>query len=85
MPQLFPAPGGALYALLLPVLALALIFVGGSVIKALAFLVVGLTGAAFGLVAGGTVLKVAGLDPWAILGFVVGSLIGLLLVYIGMG
>ena len=77
--------GGVLYALVLLVVALALMFAGRSVIKTLAFLVVGLAGAAFGAAAGTLVLGVFGTILGAVVGFVIGGLIGLLLVHVGIG
>jgi len=85
LPGFLLGPGSTLYALVLLVLALALIFVGRSIIKALAFLVVGLAGATFGAVLGSLMLGLLGAILGAVLGFVVGGLVGLLLVHIGIG
>ena len=85
LPHFLTVPGSFLYALVLLVLALALIFAGRSVVKALAFLVVGLAGAAFGAAAGTLVLGPIGTVLGAVVGFVLGGVIGLLLVHIGIG
>jgi hypothetical protein len=85
IPSFLPGPGGVLYALILLVVALALIFAGRWIIKALAFLAVGLAGAAFGAVVGSVILGLLGTIIGGVLGFVVGGLIGLLLVHIGIG
>jgi MFS family permease len=85
VPNLFPQTEGVLYALLLLLLALALMFAGRSIIKALAFLVVGLAGAVFGIAAGGLVFGLIGSVAGGIVGFILGGLIGLLLVQVGIG
>lgn len=85
LPRLLLGSGGILFALVLLVLALASMFAGRSIIKALAFLVVGFAGAAFGAVVGGLTLGLLGTILGAVLGFVVGGLIGLLLVHVGIG
>lgn len=77
--------GGSLFAVILALVALALMFSGRSIIKGLAFLAVGLAGAAFGLAVGGSFLGVIGAIIGGILGFLVGGAIGLLLVNVGMG
>ncbi len=84
-PHALSGPGGLVYAGVLLLLSLALMFAGRSIIKALSFLVVGLAGAAFGLAAGGLVLGVLGAIVGGVVGFVVGGLIGLLLLHVGMG
>ncbi len=84
-PHFLSGIGGTLYALILVVLSVALMFAGRSIIKGLAFLVVGFAGAAFGLAAGGLFLGVIGAIIGGVVGFVLGGLIGLLLVHIGMG
>jgi hypothetical protein len=84
-PSALSGPGGLLFAIVLLVLSLALIFYGRSIIKALAFLVAGLAGGAFGLAAGGVVLGPIGAIVGGLLGFVIGGLIGLLVVHLGMG
>jgi len=85
LPRFLLGLGSTLYALVLLILALALIFAGRSIIKALAFLVAGLAGATFGAVLGSLVLGLLGTILGAVLGFVGGGLIGLLLVHIGIG
>lgn len=77
--------GALVYAVVLALIALALMFAGRRVIKGLAFLVVGLAGAAFGVAAGGAVLGIVGSVFGAVIGFLVGGAIGLFLVSIGMG
>lgn len=87
-PHALSGPGGLVYAGVLLLLSLALMFAGRSIIKALSFLVVGLAGAAFGLAAGGLVLGVLGVlgaIVGGVVGFVVGGIIGLLLLHVGMG
>jgi len=84
-PHAFSGAGGEVYAIILFALSLALMFDGRSIIKGLAFFVVGLAGATFGLAAGGLVLGVIGAAIGAVLGFLVGGAIGLLLVDVGMG
>ena len=85
LPRLLHGPGGVLYALVLLVVALALMFAGRSIIRTLAFLVVGLAGAAFGAGVGTIALGPLGTILGAVFGFVIGGLIGLLLVHIGIG
>jgi hypothetical protein len=77
--------GGSLFAVILALVALGLMFSGRSIIKGLAFLAVGLAGAAFGLAVGGSLLGVIGAVIGGVLGFLVGGAIGLLLVEVGMG
>ncbi len=77
--------GGSLFALILALVALALMFSGRSIIKGLAFLVVGLAGAAFGVAVAGGFLGVIGAVIGAVVGFLVGGAIGLLLVDVGIG
>ena len=77
--------GGSLFAVILALVALGLMFSGRSIIKGLAFLAVGLAGAAFGLVVGGSLLGVIGAVIGGVLGFLAGGVIGLLLVDVGMG
>jgi hypothetical protein len=84
-PQILSGSGGAVFAIILLALSLALLFYGLSIIKGLSFLVVGLAGAAFGLAVGGLFLGVIGAVIGGVLGFLVGGAIGLLLVHIGMG
>ena len=76
---------GAVFAIILLGLSLALIFYGRSIIKGLAFLVVGFSGAAFGLAIGGVFLGVIGAIIGGVLGFLLGGAVGLLLVNVGMG
>ena len=84
-PHAISGVGGDLFALVLLVVSLALMFRGRSIIKGLAFLVAGLAGAAFGLALGGLSLGPIGAIIGAILGFLVGGALGLLLVHVGMG
>ena len=77
--------GGSLFAVILALVALGLMFSGRSIIKGIAFLAVGLAGAAFGLAVGGGFLGVIGAVIGGVLGFLVGGAIGLLLVDVGMG
>ena len=85
-PHFISGLGGSVFALVLALVALALIFVGPlEVIKGLAFLVVGLAVAAFGVATGGVLLGVVGAIIGGVAGFLVGGLIGLLLVDFGMG
>lgn len=84
-PHAISGAAALLYAVLLALVALGLIFAGRSVIKGLAFLAVGLAGAAFGAAAGTIVLPLIGTIVGGVVGFVVGGLIGLLLVHIGIG
>jgi hypothetical protein len=69
----------------LALVAIGLMFSGRSIIKGLAFLSVGLAGAAFGLAVGGSFLGVVGAVIGGVLGFFVGGVVGLLLVDVGMG
>lgn len=84
-PHALSGAGGAVFAIILFALSLALMFNGRSIIKGLAFLVVGFAGAAFGLAVGTIFLGVIGAAIGAVLGFLVGGAVGLLLVDIGMG
>jgi hypothetical protein len=84
-PHFISGLGGSVFALVLGLVALALIFAGREVIKGLAFLVVGLAVAAFGVATGGLLLGVVGAIVGGVAGFLVGGLIGLLLVDFGMG
>ncbi len=77
--------GGSVFAFILALVALALMFSGRSIIKGLAFLVVGLAGAAFGVAVAGGFLGVVGAVVGAVVGFLVGGAIGLLLVDVGIG
>jgi hypothetical protein len=77
--------GGSLFAVILALVALTLMFSGRSIIKGLAFLVVGLAGAAFGAAVLGGFLGVIGAVIGGVLGFLVGGAVGLLLVDVGMG
>jgi hypothetical protein len=87
--SLFPHPflgfGGEVFAAVLLLVSLALMFAGRAVIKGLAFLAVGLAGAAFGASAGGLFLGVTGTGIGAVVGFLVGGALGLLLVDVGLG
>ena len=88
LPHFLQGTGGLLYSVILLLVALALMFAGRSIIKALAFIIVGIAGAAVGASAAAVVL--GWLGPLGILvgiivGFVVGGLIGLLLVHVGIG
>jgi hypothetical protein len=84
-PHFISGLGGSAFALVLGVVALALIFAGRSIIKGLAFLVVGLAGAGFGVAVGGSILGVVGAVIGGVAGFLLGGLIGILLVDLGMG
>ncbi|MDA4116691.1 MAG: hypothetical protein OK442_09100 [Thaumarchaeota archaeon] len=77
--------GGLLFAFVLALVAFGLMFSGRSIIKGLAFLAVGLAGAAFGLAVGGSFLGPIGAAIGGVVGFFVGGAIGLLLVGVGMG
>jgi len=77
--------GGLVYAVILTLVALGLMFAGSRIIKGLGFLVVGFAGAAFGIAIGGTVLGLIGSIFGAFFGFLIGGVIGLFLVSIGMG
>ena len=85
LPHALEGLGGSLFAVILGLVALGLMFSGSSIIKGLAFLAVGLAGAAFGLAVGGGFLGVIGAIVGGVLGFLVGGAIGLLLVEVGMG
>lgn len=84
-PHAFSGLGGDLFAVILALIALGLMFSGRSIIRGLAFLVVGLAGAAFGAAVGGTFLGVIGALIGLVVGFLVGGAIGLLLVNVGLG
>ena len=84
-PHFISGLGGSAFALVLALVALALIFAGRSIIKGLAFLVVGLAVAAFGVATGGVLLGVVGAIIGGVAGFLIGGLIGILLVDFGMG
>jgi hypothetical protein len=84
-PHALSGLGGVVFAVILLALSLVLMFAGKSLAKGLAFLVVGLAGAAFGLAAGGLILGAIGAIIGGVVGFVVGGLIGLLLLNVGMG
>jgi len=77
--------GGLVFAVILLVVSLGLMFAGRSLIKGLSFLVVGLAGAAAGLAAGGLLLGWIGAAVGAVVGFIVGGMIGVLLLHVGMG
>ncbi|MDA4117566.1 MAG: hypothetical protein OK455_04400 [Thaumarchaeota archaeon] len=85
LPAAITSPGNVVFAIILLLLSLALMFAGRSVIKGLAFLVAGLAGAAFGLTVGALFLGVIGAIIGGVLGFVVGGIIGTLLVHVGIG
>ena len=84
-PHALSGLGGFLFAIILTLVALGLMFAGRTIIKGLAFLVVGLAVAAFGVAAGTILLGVIGAIIGGVVGFVVGGLIGTLLVHVGMG
>lgn len=84
-PHSLSGASGDVYALLLLVVSLGLIFAGRSIIKGLAFLAVGLAGATLGLAAGAAVLGPIGAVIGGFLGFLVGGVIGVWLVEVGMG
>ena len=84
-PHFISGLGGSVFAVVLALVALALMFAGRRIIKGLAFLVVGLAVAAFGVATGGVLLGVIGAVIGGVAGFLVGGLIGLLLVDFGMG
>jgi hypothetical protein len=84
-PSALSGLGGDVFAVILILVSLGLMFWGRSVIKALAFLVAGLAGAGLGVAAGGIVLGPIGSLVGALVGFVVGGLFGLLLVHLGIG
>ncbi len=77
-----------LLALVMAIVALLLIFEGRKVVKALAFLIVGLIGLSIGGALGGQYLSSLGATTGTILGalmgFFAGGLIGLLLVALGI-
>ncbi len=84
LPALHGLPEGTV-ALALLATALVLIFAGRSVIKVLAFVVVGLVGAAIGGTLGLQYLGAGGNLVGMVLGFVLGGLAGVLLVALGVG
>lgn len=84
-PHALSGPEGVVYAAILAVVALGLMFAGRSIIKGLAFLVVGLGGAAIGLAAGGTFLGPIGAIAGGVVGFILGGLVGVTLLEVGMG
>jgi hypothetical protein len=84
-PHALSGLGGAVFAVILLGLSLALMFYGRSIIKGLAFFVVGFAGAAFGLAVGSIFLGVIGAVIGGVLGFLLGGAVGLLLVNVGMG
>lgn len=84
-PHALSGAGGFVFALILTLVALALMFAGRSVIKGLAFLAVGLVGAAFAASLGGQFLGLIGTVLGGIIGFLVGGVIGIWLVEVGMG
>jgi len=77
-------PGDVLFLALL-VVSLALIFAGGTLAKALAFIVVGLLGAVFG----GIIVAQYISPQWdlvgVLVGFVIGGLLGMALLPLGVG
>jgi hypothetical protein len=78
-------PSGFVFAVILALVAFGLMFSGRTIIKGLAFLVVGLAVASFGIAAGALVLGVIGAAIGGVVGFLVGGLIGILVVDVGMG
>ncbi|MDG6914944.1 MAG: hypothetical protein JRM86_03280 [Nitrososphaerota archaeon] len=84
-PHALSGAGATVYALVLALVALALMFAGRSVVKGLAFLVAGLAGAAFGAGLAGPVLGPVGLVIGGIAGFLVGGMLGVWLVELGIG
>ncbi len=87
VPGLNGVPGWALLLALLAV-SLLLIFAGRTIVKVLAFLVVGLIGAGIGGMLGAqylTSLGSAGALLGIVLGFVLGGLLGIALVAVGIG
>jgi hypothetical protein len=79
-------PALPLFVVLL-IVSLLLIFAGRSVVKALAFIVLGVIGAAFGGVLGAQYLGALGSYGGLvglIAGFVIGGLVGLLLLHLGI-
>jgi hypothetical protein len=84
-PHILSGFSGSVFAIVLLALSLALMFNGRSMIKGLAFLVVGLAGAAFGLAVGGLFLGVIGAAIGGVVGFLIGGVVGFLLVDLGMG
>lgn len=85
LPGLLPGAEGLFVALVLLVLSFALIFAGRSVIKALAFLALGLAGAVFGSAAGALVLGIVGVILGFFVGFFLGGILGILVVQLAMG
>lgn len=85
LPHALSGASGFVFAIILTLVALGLMFAGRSIIKGLAFLVVGLAGAAFGAALGGHFLGVVGTVLGGILGFLVGGVIGVWLVELGIG
>lgn len=79
------SPYGVWVDLALLVVSLALIFAGRTLIKVLAFLVVGFAGATLGALIGGSYLGFAGLLVGGVLGFLLGGLLGHLLLPVGIG
>ncbi len=84
-PHALTGLGGTLFAIILLFVSLGLIFDGRHIIKGLAFLVVGVAGAAFGLAVGTLLLGVIGAVIGGVVGFLIGGVVGLLLVDLGMG
>lgn len=84
-PHALKGTGADVYAAILALIALGLIFAGRSIIKGLAFLVAGFAGAALGLTLGAAVLGVLGSIVGGVLGFLVGGFIGIFLVQFAMG
>jgi hypothetical protein len=84
-PHALSGAGGDVLAVILLLISIALMFSGRSIIKGLAFLVVGFAGAVFGLAVGGIVLGPIGAVIGGVIGFLAGGAIGLLLVEVGMG
>ena len=78
-------PSGTFTAIVLGIVALGLMFAGRSIIKGLAFVVVGFAGAAFGAAAGALILGPLGGLIGIVLGFLLGGLVGVVLVELGMG
>jgi hypothetical protein len=84
-PHALSGLGGFVYAIVLALVALGLIFAGRSIIKGIAFLAVGLAGAAFGLATGALILGPIGAIIGGVVGFLVGGVLGIFLVEVGMG
>jgi len=84
VPAMAHVPGDVLFLALL-VVSLALIFAGGTLAKALAFIVVGLLGAVFG----GIIVAQYISPQWdlvgVLVGFVIGGLLGMALLPLGVG